>query len=212
MSKATAPRIFIGYSRDNPAHCDRVLALADRLRADGIDAAIDHYVERPPEGRRWCANEIDTADFVLMVCAETYLRGLSRNGEPGLRHGVLRERRLIRQYLYDAGSVNAKFVPVVLAEGSDARVPLPVKGGTIYRVETLGGYQPLLRLLSQQPLTSMPPLGTRRPLPPRERRCPGGHWEPSSLSALTLALQSRTPPSPRGYPRSPASRFTAVHG
>jgi CHASE2 domain-containing sensor protein len=189
MPEAVAPRILISYSHDNPAHCDRVLALADRLRADGIDAVIDQYIQTPPEGwPAWCAEQIDTADFVLMVCTETYLRRASRKEEPGAGHGVLWEGRLINQYLYDAGSVSAKFVPVLLADGSDAHVPLPVKGGTIYQVETPEGYESLLRLLSDQPLTPMPPLGTRRSLPPRERRADGAGGEPSSLA--------ESPPSP----------------
>jgi CHASE2 domain-containing sensor protein len=189
MPEAAAPRILISYSHDNPAHCDRVLALADRLRADGIDAMIDQYIQTPPEGwPAWCAAQIDTADFVLMVCTETYLRRASRNEEPGAGHGVLWEGRLINQYLYDVRSVSAKFVPVLLDDGSDAHVPLPVKGGTIYRVETPEGYESLLRLLSDQPLTPMPPLGTRRSLPPRERRADGAGTEPSSLAV------SQSPP------------------
>jgi CHASE2 domain-containing sensor protein len=194
MPKATAPRVFISYSHHDPAHYDRVLALADRLRADGIDAMIDRYIQTPSEGwPAWCTEEIDRADFVLMVCTETYLRRLNHEEAPGLGHGVLWEGRLINQYLYDAGSVSAKFVPVLLADGSDAHVPLPVKGGTTYRVETPEGYDSLLRLLSDQPLTPMPPLGTRRPLPPREPRSTGGNWEPSSLVASTASTPVEEP-------------------
>jgi CHASE2 domain-containing sensor protein len=190
MPEAAAPRILISYSHDNPAHGNRVLALADRLRVDGIDAMIDQYVQAPPEGwPAWCAEQIDTADFVLMVCTETYLRRVGHKEEPGVGHGVLWEGRLINQYLYDAGSVSAKFIPVLLADGSEAHVPLPVKGGTIYRVETSEGYESLLRLLSDQPLTPMPPLGTRRSLPRRERRADGAGAEPSSL-----AVSLRSPP------------------
>jgi hypothetical protein len=47
---------------------------------------------------------------------------------------VLWEARLIRQHLYDAGSRSSKFVPVLLADGVNAHVPAPAKGGTIYRV------------------------------------------------------------------------------
>jgi CHASE2 domain-containing sensor protein len=185
MPEAAALRILISYSHDNPTHCDRVLALADRLRADGIDAVIDQYIQTPPEGwPAWCTSQIDTADFVLMICTETYLRRASRKEEPGVGLGVLWEGRLINQYLYDAGSVSAKFIPVLLADGSDAHVPVPVKGGTIYRVETPEGYESLLRLLSDQPLTPMPPLGTRRSLPPRERGAAGGGGEASRLAAL----------------------------
>jgi hypothetical protein len=184
MPEAAAPRIFISYSHDNPAHCDRVLALADRLRADGVDSVIDQYIQTPPEGwRAWCAAQIDAADFVLMVCTETYFRLVGE--ELGAGHGWLWGGRLINQYLDDASSVSAKFIPVLLADGSDAQVPLPLKGGTIYRVETPEGYELLLRLLSDQPLTPMPPLRTPRHLPPRERRAGSAGGEPSSATAAS---------------------------
>src|SRR6516162_11655726 len=98
------PRVFISYSHDSADHQDRVLELADRLRGDGIDAIIDQYVQSPPEGwPAWCEAEIRRARFVLMICTEIYLRRVSGEEEPGKGHGVLREARLIRQHLYDAG-------------------------------------------------------------------------------------------------------------
>lgn len=59
---------------------------------------------------------------------------------------------------------------MLLADGSTEHIPTPVKGGTVYRVETPEGYDALLRLLTDQPLTPMPALGQRRSLPPRQRR------------------------------------------
>jgi hypothetical protein len=182
MPEAAPPRIFISYSHDSPAHGDRVLELADRLRADGIDAIIDQYIQFPSEGwPAWCEAEIEKADFVLMVCTDIYLRRVSRKEEPGVGHGVPWEGRLIYQYLYDSGSVSRKFVPVLFADGSDAHVPAPVKGGTTYRVPDR--YEALLRLLSNQPLTPMPPLGPGKSLPPRERGVGSAHVEPSKLAA-----------------------------
>jgi hypothetical protein len=184
MTDAAPPRVFISYSHDSPEHQDQVLELADRLRADGVDAIIDQYVQSPPEGwPAWCEAEIDKADFVLMVCTEIYLPRVRRNEEPGVGRGVLWEGRLIYQYVYDAGPVSAKFVPVLLAHGSEANVPVPVKGGTIYKVEAAEGYDALLRLLMARPLTPMPPLGPPKPLPPRERRGGGAQEEPSKLTA-----------------------------
>jgi len=45
-----APRIFLSYSHDSDEHRERVLALADRLRADGIDAHLDQYELAPAQG------------------------------------------------------------------------------------------------------------------------------------------------------------------
>jgi hypothetical protein len=165
------PRVFISYSHDSAEHRDRVLELADRLRGDGIDAIIDQYIQSPPEGWPfWCEAEIRKAAFVPMVCTEAYLRRVNSEEEPGKGHGVLWEARLIRQHLFDTGSSSRKFVPVLFANGSPDHVPTPVKGGTIYRVGSPDGYEALLRLLTDQPLTPMPPLGRRRSLPSRQRR------------------------------------------
>ena len=75
MPEAAAPRIFMSYSHDNPTHCDRVLALADRLRADGIDAVIDQYIPTPPEG--WL---VRSADRRGGFCADGLHRDLSSPG------------------------------------------------------------------------------------------------------------------------------------
>jgi hypothetical protein len=124
-----APKVFISYSHDSREHEDRVLDLADRLRGGGIDAEIDQYEISPPEGwPAWCERQIKSAGFVLLVCTETYLRRVNGEEAPGIGHGVLWEARIIRQLLYDAGSVSAKFVPVLFSDGSPSHIPTPVKG------------------------------------------------------------------------------------
>lgn len=46
------PKVFISYSHDSEEHKDRVLALSDRLRADGIDCIIDSMkLHRWKDGR-----------------------------------------------------------------------------------------------------------------------------------------------------------------
>jgi len=42
-------KVFISYSHDSPEHIDKVLALSDRLIADGVDCILDQYEESPPE-------------------------------------------------------------------------------------------------------------------------------------------------------------------
>ena len=45
------PRVFLSYSHDSDAHRERVLALSEPLRQDGIDTILDQYVNgAPPEG------------------------------------------------------------------------------------------------------------------------------------------------------------------
>jgi tetratricopeptide (TPR) repeat protein len=182
MTETTPPRVFISYSHDSEAHKGRVLALADRLRAHGIKAIVDSYEQSPPQGwPAWCETEIDMADFVLMVCTETYLRRVRGEEEPGKGHGVLWEARLIRQDVYDAGSASNKYVPVLFADGSPTHVPRPVRGASIYCVETPEGYEALCRLLTNQPVAPPPPVGQWRSLPPRQREG-GAPPEPSRLA------------------------------
>ena len=77
------PTVFISYSHDSPEHADRVLALSDRLIADGIDCTLDQYETTPPEGwPRWMDRHIRQADFVLMICTDTYCRGRIGNTKP----------------------------------------------------------------------------------------------------------------------------------
>src|SRR5271166_904876 len=52
-------RVFISYSHDSTEHEQRVRALADQLRDDGIDARIDQYVQDPDEGWvKWMRTQV----------------------------------------------------------------------------------------------------------------------------------------------------------
>src|ERR1022692_3492758 len=79
----TPPRVFISYSHDTPAHESTVLALSDRLRSDGIDTILDQYETFPPQGwPLWTEQQVQTADFVLVVCTQTYRRRADSEEEP----------------------------------------------------------------------------------------------------------------------------------
>ncbi len=70
------PKVFISCSHE-VTHQERVLDLADQLRAGGIDAEIDQYNDAPAEGwPRWCERQIEAADVVLMVLASSAPPGL----------------------------------------------------------------------------------------------------------------------------------------
>ena len=66
-------RVFITYSHDSPEHRHRVLALAERLRKDGVDAQLDQYVAGTPAKGwpRWMEDRLEWAQFVLVICTET---------------------------------------------------------------------------------------------------------------------------------------------
>jgi tetratricopeptide (TPR) repeat protein len=165
------PKVFISYSHDSAEHADRVLALSDRLRADGIDCILDQYEVSPPEGfPRWMDRQIRAADFVLMICTATYYRRVMGGEEPDKGLGVSWESNEIYQSIYDAGTSNARFIPVLPEEDSVSDIPLPWRGVTYYRAFSEEGYEALYRRLTNQPLTRKPDFGKLRQLPPRQRR------------------------------------------
>src|SRR5512134_2202755 len=181
----TAPKVVISYSHDTVAHQARLLDLADRLRADGIDAEIDQYNDSPAEGwPHWCERQIEAADFVLMVCTETYHRRVRGEEAPGKGLGVVWEAAIIRQLLYDVGAVSEKFVPVLFTDGSPEHIPTPVGGWSRYVVDSEDGYEGLYRRLSGQPHLPRPALGTLRALPGRDRR-----WSKGAREAVSSVLK-----------------------
>lgn len=166
-----SPRVFISYSHDSDEHADRVLALADRLRAEGVDVALDQYEVSPPEGwPSWMEFQVRQSDFVLVVCTEIYLRRAERREEPGKGLGVTFESTLSLQHLYDLGMRNTRFIPVVFEDGAIAYIPTPLRGATRYNVGTEQGYQGLYRHLTGQAEAAAPCVGELRQLPRRERQ------------------------------------------
>ena len=164
------PIVFISYSHDSPEHSDRVLALSDHLRADGIDCILDQYEDSPPEGfPRWMDRHIRSADFVLMICTPTYYRRVMGDEDPDKGHGAAWESTLIYQYIYNAGTSNNRFIPILLEGAHESDIPIPWQGVKYYRPITTDGYEELYRRLTDQPLTPKPALGSLRTLPSRER-------------------------------------------
>ncbi len=172
--------VFISYSHNSAEHKNEVLNLADRLRHDGIDCRLDQYETSPPEGwPRWAEKEIRDAQYVLMICTESYYRRVMGEEKPDIGHGVRWEGHVIYQHLYNTGTVNQKFVPVVLAPGDEKHTPAPLQGFQHYHIYTEQGYEDLYRRLTDQPGTLKPKLGDLRSLPTKKRQAEFGGTPPS---------------------------------
>jgi nucleoside phosphorylase len=168
---AASPKVFISYSHDSQDHKERVLALADRLREDGIDSSIDQYEDSPPEGwQRWMLNQVEAADYALIVCTQQYDRRFRGQEEVGKGKGVTWEGGVIIQELYDAQGKKSKFIPVTFTPEDSESIPSPLRSATFYRLDTPEGYELLYRRLTNQPRTRKPVLGKLRTLPHRERK------------------------------------------
>ena len=163
------PRVFISYSHDSIQHKDLVLRFAERLRKDGIDAQIDQYVEgRPPGGwPRWMLDKLDWAEFVLLICTETYYRRFRGHEELGTGKGVDWEGQLITLELYQAKSRTTKFVPVILASQNEEFIPEPLRDHP-YRLDSEDSYQELYAFLTGQAGVPLPELGVIKTLPRNE--------------------------------------------
>ena len=163
MSPERPPKVFISYSQDNPEHMARVVEFANQLRVDGIDADIDQYQSSPPEGWPvWMQRQIDTANFILVVCTETYKRRADGKEEFGKGRGVIWESILTTQYLYNAAANNTRFIPVVFEKTHVEFIPIHLQPVSYYSVATPEGYEDLYRRLTNQPKVVKPPLGVMR--------------------------------------------------
>ena len=150
------PKVFISFAHESDEHDSRVLALANRLREYGIDAVTYLTVLFPPEGwALWMEKQIKEADFVLMVCTETYRRRAEGEEEPGKGGGVKWESLLIRNLLHQAGGVNAKFIPVLFDPADAKHIPLRFYDYTHFTIQkpdlSEKGYENLYRVLTNQP-------------------------------------------------------------
>ena len=161
-----ATTAFISYSHEKPPHVERVLKLAEKLRADGVDCEIDKYVASPSEGwPLWMQRQIQKLDYVIVVCTEMYARRFAGNETSGKGKGARSEGQLINQILYEEGE-NTRFIPVVFDRRDVDHIPLVLKNATYYDLGTDDGYQKLHRALTNQPRVQRRPVGAiRRRLP-----------------------------------------------
>ena len=110
-----SPKVLISYSHDSPAHEAKVLGLANRLRGNGVDALVDQHEPFPPHGWiQWMKHQVRDAQFILVVCTETYRRRWEGDERASEGLGASYESQLIQQLLYEARGVNERFVPVLL--------------------------------------------------------------------------------------------------
>lgn len=183
-------RVFISYSHESTEHEGRILALSNRLRADGVDALIDQY-ESPPEGWPiWMERQIDEAKFVLMVCTETYRRRVEQKDVPTKGRGVVWEVNSIYNRLYHDKMINTRLVPILFGSSADD-IPFPIRSFDHYDVSSEAGYMSLYRRITNQPMVTKLPLGNIKTLSPKtktEKTLPG---------AFSLEQLSKTMSNPK---------------
>ena len=199
--------VFISYSHDSDEHREQVLALSERLRADGIKTLLDQYVNGSPRQGwpRWMLDQLDAADFVLVVCTETYYRRFRGHEEPGKGKGVDWEGALITQGLYDSRSRTLKFVPIFLSAAAEDWIPEPLRSGTHYTLTSGNDYKRLYDFLRGRAGVEPGPVGVLKTgSRPKETAPNFGDFPGSPVLAQVSAPTAA--PSSLGGPeaRSPA--------
>ncbi|KAF0206299.1 MAG: WD repeat-containing [Gallionellaceae bacterium] len=181
--------IFISYSHDSEEHKKQVLELSERLRQDGIETRLDQYVNGAPEEKwpRWMLNQLDEAQFVLVVCTETYYLRFRGHEQPGKGKGVDWEGALITQELYDSRSKTLKFVPVFLNAAVDAHIPEPLRSTSYYALTSEKNYQNLYDFLLGQAGIEPYPVGTLK-IRPRQQGTALTFDEPRSVDAAKIDI------------------------
>ncbi|EGV27578.1 SEFIR domain protein, partial [Thiorhodococcus drewsii AZ1] len=145
-------RVFISYSHDSDTHRERVLALSERLRQDGIETILDRYVKgSPAEGwPRWMMNGLDAADRVLVICTPTYYRRFRGLEAPGQGKGVDWEGAIVTLELYHARSSTTRFVPLIFDTVHEGSIPEPLRGQSWYCLTSEAAYKELYDVLLDQ--------------------------------------------------------------
>jgi hypothetical protein len=106
--------------------------------------------------------QIREADYVLVVCTETYQRRVDLLEEPGHGLGAIWEGGLITLSVYATQGRNDKFIPVVFSSADVRYIPDFLQGATRYDLDTEEGFTALYARLTGQQLVPVPPLGPRR--------------------------------------------------
>lgn len=185
---AERPVVLISYSHDSKNHREAVLGVAERLRSDGIEVLLDQYVAGRLETTwpRWMLDSLDAANFVLLVCTETYYRRFRGHEEPGKGRGVDWEGAVITNELYEAYGRSRKFLPVLLDRAERPWIPEPLRGRDVHELTSEDRYQALYDVLLDQAGVQPGKLGELRRRPRKTGR-------PARFGSATTAEHASDP-------------------
>jgi hypothetical protein len=150
------PSVFVAYEHGSLTHAQRVRALADRLRMEGIDVILDQYVDDPPEGwQQWTRRQILEREVVLLVYTPAH-------GEP------LESERFADRWKHHVEQARGphEFLLILFEDGTEHDVPW-ARSWKRFRLPE--DYDRLHRLITGW--------NGSLPLPSSEARSGGGSWE-----------------------------------
>jgi hypothetical protein len=117
-----APRLFFSYSHDNEPHKAWVLALANRLVANGVDVILDRWnLSLGSNLGYFMESGLSEADRILAVCSTPYVQKANQ----GIG-GVGYEKMILTSQIM-ASLQSTRVVPII-RENSEATLPLFLSG------------------------------------------------------------------------------------
>jgi SEFIR domain len=162
--------VFISYSHDSDDHKKECLKLKIQMLKDGITCIIDQDESFPENGwALWCEKQIESADFVLIICTEEYTKRFNHDEQAKKGNGAKWEGHIIRQTLYDNQINNVKFIPVVLNKADRDHIPRILSGYTNYLITDPAQYKELYGYITNQSKFNYPAKGNLRYLHYLER-------------------------------------------
>lgn len=157
----TRPKVFFSYSWTSPDHEARVLGLAKRLLADGVEVIIDKYdLQEGQDLHAFMERMVNdsTVTNVIVISDSAYAAKAD-----GRQKGVGKEALIISAEVY-AKAGQTKFIPVVFeSNGGEPSLPTFMKGRIYFDMSTpefeAANYEPLLRRLFGKPELQKPEIG-----------------------------------------------------
>ena len=156
--KHKAPKLLISAITGRIDQRDLVFSFEKTLVANGFETAatvsdLDDSAE--PRVSRWVENQIQDADFVLLVCTGTYPTGERGQEEQGSGSGVPRQWKLILDRIYRDDQSLSRLIPILLPGSDPSAIPEPLRRFDYYAIGAFNpddpGYQGLLLHLTGQP-------------------------------------------------------------
>jgi hypothetical protein len=157
MPDEVAPRVFFSYSHDDERHKGWVLALANRLLANGVDVILDRWdLSLGSDLGRFMESGLSDADRVIAICTDSYV--MKANEGKG---GVGYEKMILTaQIMADLHS--DKVIPLLRSNTMGA-LPIFLAGRVYIDFRDEGGYEnkyaELIRELHGLHIIPRPPIG-----------------------------------------------------
>ncbi len=190
-----APKVFISYSWSGPEHEKFVEDLATSLRNSGVDAIFDKWRLKPGQDKNAFMESMVTDPGVvkvLVICDRKYKEKADvRTG------GVGAESQIISSETYTKVG-QTKFIPVIAERDENGQAFVPVFMKSLLYVDISSeenwgaGFDELLRLIYDKPLSPEPQLGEVPAfLKPESTGVPMARELPGTLRAIRDGKSNR---------------------